>query len=84
MTVWRGCITKKYVSEDDSPSGSVLGKRSHDDNDDGRIFDSDYNEDDFGEAVEGEEPEGYFSDDDQVFFLFFLSFLSFQFFLPYS
>ncbi|KAN0071001.1 hypothetical protein V8E54_011166 [Elaphomyces granulatus] len=45
---------------------SVLGKRSHDDNDDGRIFDSDYNEDDFGEAVEGEEPEGYSSDDDQT------------------
>ncbi|KAN0067283.1 hypothetical protein V8E54_014546 [Elaphomyces granulatus] len=66
MTVRRGCITKKYASEDDSPSGSVLGKRSHDDNDDGRIFDSDYNEDDFGEAVEGEEPEGYFSDDDQT------------------
>jgi hypothetical protein len=90
--VRRGRIANKYAPEDDSPSTSVLGKRSHDDNDDnddsddsdddGRIFDSDYNEGDFGEAVQrdhGQEPEGYFSDDDQVFFLFFLSFLSFQF-----
>ena len=82
-----GRITNKYAPEDDSPSASVLGKRSHggdddnDDNDDsddsdddGRIVDSDYNEGDFGEAVQrdhGQEPEGYFGDDDQVFFLFF-------------
>ena len=62
-------------SEDNSPSVSVLGKRRHRGNDNGRIFDSDDNEKifdsgddegDFGEAVEGDDSQELEGGEDPV------------------